>query len=98
MNIVRTAFDFRCFLSVSGTKSSALKRVEHTFFLSGLKVPLLISASQVCKMLTSRFYNNQCYAVYNIYLYLNILCFMNKIYFYLNIVNACINVFRYKCV
>ena len=55
MNIFGIAFDLRCLLSVSDTKSSALKCVEQTFFLSGLKVPLLISAIQVCKMLTSRF-------------------------------------------
>ena len=42
MNILGTAFDLKRLLSVSGTKSSALNCVEQAFFLSGLKVPLLI--------------------------------------------------------
>ena len=91
-NIVWTAFDIRCLLSEPGTKLSVLKCAEQTFFLFGLKVPLHISASQVCKMLTSRFYNNQCYEVYiYIYLYLNILFHIihAQNYFYLNILNTC---------
>ena len=62
--MVGTAFDLRCLLSVSGRKSSALKCAAQTFFLPRLKACLLILASQASKMLTLRFYSNQCYAVF----------------------------------